>query len=365
MARVPKPRPEDSTSNGRASVPPVDPILGNALTPMAFAHAIVRSYERYGVDPSNALRLARIPKSQIDKTEMRVTANQIAIMSATAMEELDDEGLGWYSRKLPWGTHGMLCRASICSPNLLIALKRWCRQLRLLTDNITLTLSVDGPTAMVEMTLEKDRVADVEMCIMKTLRNVLAFSCWAIDSKIPLISLRLAFPPPPHAEFYPMIFACPVEFDTVTAGLRFDARYLSMPIRRDERDTVLMLKRMAISLIVFQYRRDRLLVQRLRTLLRTGTDKSCCTAEMLADHLHISTRTLHRQLHEEGASLLQIKNEARRDRAIHLLTQTTQSIKQIARIVGFDNEKSFSRAFKQWTGNSPNAFRDFAVDKQD
>jgi hypothetical protein len=40
------------------------------------------------------------------------------IMSGAAMQELDDEALGWFSRRLPWGSYGMLCRASITSPDL-------------------------------------------------------------------------------------------------------------------------------------------------------------------------------------------------------------------------------------------------------
>jgi hypothetical protein len=49
------------------------------------------------------------------------------LLSGTAMQELDDEGLGWFSRRLPWGSYGMLARASLSAPNLGVALKRWCR----------------------------------------------------------------------------------------------------------------------------------------------------------------------------------------------------------------------------------------------
>ena len=28
------------------------------------------------------------------------------------MQELDDEALGWFNRRLPWGSYGMLARAS-------------------------------------------------------------------------------------------------------------------------------------------------------------------------------------------------------------------------------------------------------------
>jgi AraC-like DNA-binding protein len=73
----------------------------------------------------------------------------------------------------------------------------------------------------------------------------------------------------------------------------------------------------------------------------------------VARALNVSLRTLHRRLREEGASLQKVKDEVRRDLAIERMVRTSRSIKQIARDVGFQSEKSFMRAFKQWTGESP------------
>ena len=42
---------------------------------------------------------------------------------------------------------------------------------------------------------------------------------------------------------------------------------------------------------------------------------------------------------------------------LDLLRRTERPIKQIAQAVGFRNEKSFSRAFRSWTGSAPTAYR--------
>ena len=107
---------------------------------------------------------------------------------------------------------------------------------------------------------------------------------------------------------------------------------------------------------VLQYRRDRLLVQRVRSLL-TADPAAAHSAEALAQRLHLSPRTLHRQLREEGASLQGLKDEVRRERAIALLHRTDRPIKQVAHEAGFTNDKSFIRAFRAWTGQSPAEFR--------
>ena len=86
------------------------------------------------------------------------------------------------------------------------------------------------------------------------------------------------------------------------------------------------------------------------------------SAEALATLLHISPRTLHRQLKEEGATLQGLKDEVRRQVAVDALLRTDRPIKQVALAAGFRNEKSFSRAFRAWTGEAPQAFRQAAAD---
>jgi AraC-like DNA-binding protein len=195
-----------------------------------------------------------------------------------------------------------------------------------------------------------------EFCLVTLLRYVLGYACWAIDSRIPLQETRFPFPPPPHAETYPLLFPGPVHFNADAAGFSFDARYLTLPIRRDEAALRTMLQR-ALPLTVLQYRRDRLLVEGVRHFLRSP-DKQGATAERVAEHLHVSVRTLHRQLKEEGSSLQQIKDDTRRDHAIALLDRSRKSVKQISALVGFANEKSFTRAFRTWTGLPPQAWRE-------
>ena len=53
-----------------------------------------------------------------------------------------------------------------------------------------------------------------------------------------------------------------------------------------------------------------------------------------------------------------LKNEARPERAIKLLLQTRKPVKHVAAAVGLDSEKSFARAFREWTGVAPSRFRE-------
>jgi AraC-like DNA-binding protein len=328
---------------------------GPAVTPIAFVQAIVEAYARRGINPAQALALAQIAPASLGNACARISALQMEAISGAAMQELDDEGLGWFSRRLPWGSYGMLARASISAPNLGVALQRWCRHHGLIADDITLQLSVVGETATVTLTERRDLGVLREFCLVSVLRNLLGVACWLIDSRIPLQRVQLPYPAPAHADVYGVLFSGPTTFATTPARMDFDARYLALPLRRDEAALQHMLQH-ALPLTVLQYRRDRLLVQRVRQAL-TAQPAQTHNAGDLAALLHLSPRTLHRQLKDEGASLQALKDDVRKIRALDLLLRTTRPIKQVAEAAGFQNEKSFMRAFKGWTGKSPAEFR--------
>lgn len=84
---------------------------------MAFVQAIVRAYEARQMSALGALEKAQIPPELINDAEERITALQMEALSDAAMRELDDEALGWFERRLPWGNYGMLARASISAPS--------------------------------------------------------------------------------------------------------------------------------------------------------------------------------------------------------------------------------------------------------
>jgi AraC-like DNA-binding protein len=322
---------------------------------MAFIKAMTMAYKCRDMSPAQALQSARIAPAMLDEPDARVTASQLEAFTAFAMRELGDEGLGWFSRRLPWGTYGLLCRATLPSVNLLVAVKRWCRHHALLVQDIDFSLTVTGSTAELTITENRPLGQCREFCLVTMFRNMHGFACWLADSRIPLRQAQFPFPEPAHAPAYALMFRAPVRFGAQRARVTFDAAYLQLPVRRNDDDLRQLLQR-PLPLVVLQYRHDRLLSQRIRQMLRQQ-DPAHWHAPALSDALNVSVRSLHRHLADEGTSLQKIKTELRHNMACRELAQTDRQIKQIASHVGFQSEASFARAFKQWTGQSPAQYR--------
>jgi len=77
----------------------------------------------------------------------------------------------------------------------------------------------------------------------------------------------------------------------------------------------------------------------------------------MADTLGCSPRTLRRALEETESSYRRVANEVRCDLAKRALADREQSVATIARRLGYRDTANFRRAFRQWTGQSPAAYR--------
>jgi len=320
---------------------------------MAFVRAVVSAYAQRQLNPAAALQAAQIEPAALGCPTACVSAAAFERLAEHAMRELDDEALGWFARRLPWGSYGMLARASISAPTLGVALQRWCRHHGLLVDEVRLHLRHSATCARLEIEDLGDLGSRREFCHVSLLRNALGFSSWLIDSRIALQGCDFACPRPAHHASYALLFPCVQRFAAERSALVFDAGYLALPLRRDETALRQMLRH-ALPLLVQPYRRDRLLLQRVHQALRS---QPTLNAAQLAQQLNLSLRTLHRQLRHEGRSVQQLKDEVRFELASQALWRSDLPLKQIALQAGFRSEQSFSRAFSHWCGQTPATYR--------
>ncbi len=77
----------------------------------------------------------------------------------------------------------------------------------------------------------------------------------------------------------------------------------------------------------------------------------------VASKLAISTRTLQRRLREEGTTFQKELDNLREELARNYLTKSDYSSGQIAFLLGYEEPNSFFRAFRSWTGQTPEVVR--------
>jgi len=79
--------------------------------------------------------------------------------------------------------------------------------------------------------------------------------------------------------------------------------------------------------------------------------------QTVASELGMSDRTLQRRLTNEGASFKQLLTQTRHEQALAYLADPSLEIKEVAFLVGYEDQNSFYRAFRSWEGETPANWR--------
>lgn len=98
-------------------------------------------------------------------------------------------------------------------------------------------------------------------------------------------------------------------------------------------------------------------IEEVDYVLRTQFVLGDMSEESIAMKLSVGRRTLQRWLREEGTSFREVKARFVEARARSLLAETDLDTDVIAASLGYSEPKSFIRAFRAWTGQTPHAFR--------
>lgn len=146
-----------------------------------------------------------------------------------------------------------------------------------------------------------------------------------------------------------------VHFDQTHFLASFDKKYLSLKmVNADPIASQIAINQCESELSELGERRR--IAMRVRDIL-THSEQHYLSIENVAERLHMSDRTLKRQLAAEGTSFSTLVDEVRYRHATSLLSRTDYTLEQIADELGYSDVANFSRAFKRWSGRSPSSWR--------
>lgn len=103
--------------------------------------------------------------------------------------------------------------------------------------------------------------------------------------------------------------------------------------------------------------------RRVRAALLEGLPSGLVAVEDVARKLALGPRTLQRRIAAEGTTFQQLLRETREALARHYLVSTSLPAAEISFLLGFDEPNSFYRAFRAWTGTSPDRVRQAGKDR--
>ena len=99
------------------------------------------------------------------------------------------------------------------------------------------------------------------------------------------------------------------------------------------------------------------LVSKVKLLTARSLQTNRCSPEAIAAQLGLHPRSLQRQLRQAGVSFEALKDDARREAALHYLTRTEVALTQIAAMLGYSETSVLTRSCRRWYGCTPHTLR--------
>lgn len=324
------------------------------------SNRIVRSLvafaESAGAPRSDLLRRARIDDEALSAEHARSDTKSFFAVCTGAIELTGDPALvlHWQEHAAGGATFAPLSTLAICATTLDEALTLLDHYNVLLCDRRYHELVRGDDCVALRVVSRKCEAPTAQ----RLAAEIVMFGLFRMVSQfVPRARLRVSFayPPPESAAEYVRLFAGRAQFCAPRTELTFEHTLLGARSLHGDEELRRALMQLADQRAL-RIAADVPYVARVRRLL---LEASAAQRNMraIACMLGLSARTLRRKLDGEGAAFHQLAAEAMPVIAKRYLRDHELSIQQIAAKMGFSDASTFHRAFRRWTGTTPNAFR--------
>lgn len=251
---------------------------------------------------------------------------------------------------------------TLCSANLGAALERLGKYIRLIAP---MTIRLDRVGAHTTVTIGFLDQTMAPPPVFLAFKMVFFVQLGRLATRTPMMPISVHWPgstdfSASEAELYRQFFGVPVGRAS-QAQLVFSTEDIDRPFLT-ENHKIWEFFEPSLRQRLSDLDRTASMVERVRSALIEALPAGDVAMQSVAKRLGVGTRTLQRRLQEEGTSFQLTLDAVRTGLADHYLRKTAMTSAEIALLLGFEDANSFVRAFRIWTGTTPQALRREVID---
>lgn len=266
---------------------------------------------------------------------------------------VDDEMHCIFGTRLRPGTTSLIVARMLLANTLEEALRAYCESSSVLLPE--LDVAVHRRANAVSLRWRCSSAGEVHHLAMEGMAIVYyALLCWLADSRLPLMRVRA--PAARRSANASLLHALnvPIIHDGDDVELFFSPEVADNPVARRDigawQDGVYQVL-CATTLEQQTSAAAGTFTTRVKTAMLEGVDQ-----KTLAYRWQMSTKTIARRLDLEGSSFRKVRDEIRIHKATSLI-HAGLTVEAIGDLLGYEDSRSFRRAFKRWFGVSPSLYR--------
>jgi AraC-like DNA-binding protein len=309
-----------------------------------------------GYDTATMLRDVGVDPAELNNSEARIPHASAVALWDTAKQLTGDACIGIHvAEAIRPGIFGALEYALRTSATLGKGVARLCRYHLVYHDVAEVALTIRGEHAILSHRLPLPGGAPRAIAEF-ILTGWLVVARQATGSECVPAEVRFPFPEPADTSDHQRVFRAPLCFNHERSELVWPKHVLDLPMLAA--DSMLQpIVEGQVRAALQNLPSGESAIDAVRGVLSQELCDGEPTLERVATRLHMSVRTLHRRLEDEGASFRRVLADARLELAERHLSDSRLAVGEIAFLLGFSEPSAFRRAFKRWTGLHPAAFR--------
>ena len=305
-----------------------------------------------GLDPLAMLAEAGLPAQALEEADLWIPSLKVrALVDASARRSgWEDFGLRLAETRQFWVV-GPLALAIREQATLRPMLEVLSRHISLHNASLAFWLEDDGKNTSLHMELtgggEYRQSAELSLAtLFRLIRH-------ALPEGWQPVAVCFSHGAPADGSTALRVFGPRLQFDAPFSGIVFQTSDMDLPLathtRLDEftRQYLRWLTQTQGGSAAWQVR------QLTLALIASGQ----CKLSMMARHLQMQERTLHRRLQKEGVRYSDLLNQTRRELAERYLSSAARKQSELAQMLGFTGTTVFSRWFRQQYGVTPAQWR--------
>lgn len=308
-----------------------------------------------GYEPEPILATSGFRLAQFENPDNRISFLAASKLLARCVEvtKCDHFGLllGQHANPSHLGIAGFLLSSA---PNVRSALGSLIKYLDLHDTGGMVTLTTTGNTTLFGYVINEphveaaEQICDLSMVIACKIMRTLCGEQWNPEEVL------LSHRKPGNLTPYNIFFRAPIRFNSEDSALVLNKEWLKHKISSAD---PLLQHHLQLEADNLHKKQPRDFIHILQQQLRYALLNQQLSAADIAGQLGIHERTLHRRLKIHGTSFSYELEQIRFTISQQLLTETNESLTNIALALGYSNVSAFSRAFRQWSGKSPANWR--------
>ncbi len=319
------------------------------------ASTLARKLEELGVAPADVLRHAGLPSGLLDQEKILVSTEELFALYRGIGQASRDPAIGLKLGNEPRvERYSPTAIAAVSARSLRDALQRMARY-KQLTCPEEIRLAERGDECRVQfrwlLAQETEPSLLVDVCFARVLDIARRGTGAPVTPK--RVELRGA---PAKRGMHEAHFGCPARFASRQNTIVFARADVDRPFLTYNADLFATVAPQ-LEAELKQSLGAKAIGAQVKAILKPLLAGRRPGIEDVARELRMSSRTLQRRLTEERTTFQQLLQEARRELARHYLLHSSLELNETAYLLGYEDAHSFFRAFQQWEGRSPGAWR--------